>query len=320
MAEPLTDTNPSVTNAINALTESIIRDKQLEAIAKENAPSKPIPKTNPTSGKKRKAEMSLDDEIAAYTADLDDVICTDDFEDDPLPSCGSIRAKMKKLFDSGVMTKADFCRATGANSNSLNNFLKQKGPYGGSGSCVWRNAYGWFKQREVMGLKMPDPKKRRIAEAKKNDANKKTSKGESSAKSPTTGLPDISDIHLPDEEEDDVPIYDDCDEIRRKINAHLRTTNVTQAQFCRDLYAQFKAPKCKGIQSKQLSDFRSAKGSNCGAKSSVYYTAYVYFEKLRIAQGKPMTQHRALIMDLNPGGMPRDIDDRTTTTWYLGAA
>jgi hypothetical protein len=115
---------------------------------------------------------------------------------------------MNKLFDSGVMTKADFCRATGANSNSLNNFLKQKGPYGGSGSCVWRNAYNWFKQREVMDLKMPDPKKRRIAEVKKNDAGGKTSNGESSAKS-STGLPDISGIHLPHEEEDDVPIYDD---------------------------------------------------------------------------------------------------------------
>lgn len=225
---------------------------------------------------------------------------------------------MNKLFDSGVMNKAEFCRATGTNSNSLNNFLKQKGTYGGSGSCVWRNAYDWFKQREVMGLKMPDPKKRRIAEAKKNEAEGKTSKGKSSSTS-VTGLPDISNIHLPDEEIDDVPVYDDCDEIRRKINAHLMTTNVTQAQFCRDLYAQFKVPTCKGIQSKQLSDFRSTKGSNCGAKSSVYYAAYVYFEKLRIAQGKPMSQHHALNMDLNPGGLPRDVDGRAIVC-YLGAA
>jgi hypothetical protein len=261
--------------------------------------------------------MSLDEEIAAYTADLDDVICRDDFENDRLPSCGSIRSKLNKLFDSGVMTKADFCRATGANSNSLNKFLKSKGPYGGSGSCVWRNAYNWFKQREVMGLKMPNPKKRHVDEQKKNDADGTTSKGASSAKG-ATDLPDISDIYLPHEEIDEVPIYEDCDEIRRKINAHLRTSNVTQAQFCRDLYAQFKAPKCKGIQSKQLSDFRSAKGSNAGAKSAVYYTAYVYFEKLRIAQGKPISQHHALIMDLNPGGMPRDVDDRTT--WFIGAA
>lgn len=326
MAEPLTPTHPSVTNAIKALTESIIRDNRLEANAqpsiKENAPPKPTPKTiskTPASGKKRKAaETSLEEEIAAYKADLDDVICTADFENDPLPSCGSIRAKMNKLFDSGVMNKAEFCRATGTNSNSLNNFLKQKGTYGGSGSCVWRNAYDWFKQREVMGLKMPDPKKRRIAEAKKNEAEGKTSKGKSSSTS-VTGLPDISNIHLPDEEIDDVPVYDDCDEIRRKINAHLMTTNVTQAQFCRDLYAQFKVPTCKGIQSKQLSDFRSTKGSNCGAKSSVYYAAYVYFEKLRIAQGKPMSQHHALNMDLNPGGLPRDVDGRAIVC-YLGAA
>ncbi|GKU07093.1 hypothetical protein FLAG1_10624 [Fusarium langsethiae] len=110
MAEPLTPKNDPVTNAINSLTESIIRDKQLEAKAqvsnKENALSKSTPKTTPASGKKRKAETSLVEEITAYTADLDHVICTDDFEDDPLPTCSSIRTKMNKLFDSGVMTKA----------------------------------------------------------------------------------------------------------------------------------------------------------------------------------------------------------------------
>lgn len=294
----------------------------MQAFTKENAPpemsiaSKPTSKTTPASGKKRKAEMSLEEEIAAYKADLDDVVCRDEFENDRLPSCSSIRTNMNKLFDGGIMSKAEFCRATGANSNSLNTFLKQKGPYGGSGSTVWRNAYNWFEQREVMGLKMPDPKRRQIQEQKKKQ---KTTDGTASkGSSSVTGLPDISDIHLPDEETDEVPIYDDCDEIRRKINAHMRTPGLTQAQFCRDLYAQFKAPKCKGIQSKQLSDFRAAKGTNAGAKSSVYYAAYVYFEKLRIAQGKPRTQHHELMMDLHPGGMSRDVDDRTT--WFIGAA
>ncbi|RGP81221.1 hypothetical protein FLONG3_603 [Fusarium longipes] len=322
MAQP-TNANSKLTlkQIRQQITESIMDDNNLDASAKAfllgSAPAMPAPKTTPASGKKRKAESAWDEEIAAYTANLDDVICTDNFEDDPLPSCGSIRTKMKKLFDSGIMTQADFCRQTGANSNSLNNFLKAKGPYGGSGSCVWRNAYNWFKQREVAGLKMPNPKKRNTEGQKKTGADGTTSKAASSAKA-ATGLPDISDIHLPYEEIDDVPIYNDCDEIRRKINAHLRTSNVTQTQFCRDLYAQFKAPKFKGIQTKQLSDFRSAEGSNAGAKSSVYYAAYVYFEKLRIAQGKPVTQHQALMMDLHPGGLPRDVDDRTT--WFVGAA
>jgi hypothetical protein len=257
--------------------------------------------------------LSLDEEIAAYKADLNDTVSQASFENDRLPSCSVIRTKMNKLFDSGVMNKAEFCRATGANSNSLNKFLKQKGPFGGSNSAVWRNAYVWFQQREVVGLKMPDTKKRQLEESKKDTAD-----GTPSKTAATKALPDISEIHLEGEETDEVPIYDNCDEIRRKINAHMKIPSVTQAQFCRDIYAQWKAPKCKGIQSKQLSDFRNAKGGNAGAKSSVFYGAYVYFEKMRIAQGKPVTKHRVEMTFMHPGGIPRDRDDRTT--WFAGAA
>ncbi|KAF4949323.1 hypothetical protein FGADI_8978 [Fusarium gaditjirri] len=219
---------------------SIIKDKQAEAaVLKENATPKssPAKKATPAAGKKRKAEMFLDEEIAAYKADLNDNVEHASFENDRLPSCNAIRPKFNKLFDSCVMNKAEFCRAT-------------------------------------------DAKKRQLEESKKDTAD-----GTTSQPSTTKALPDISDIHLEGEETDEVPIYDDCDEIRRKINIHMKIPSVTQAQFCRDIYAQFKAPTCKGIQSKQLSDFRKAKGRNAGAKSSVFYGAYVYFEKMRIAQG-----------------------------------
>ncbi|KAM0239577.1 hypothetical protein ACHAP5_008223 [Fusarium lateritium] len=325
MAEPLAPLPPAVANAMKALTESLIRDKQVQAntASKENSVPITVPanKPTPTSGKKRKAELSLDEEIAAYKADLDDVVSRDSFEDDKLVSCSTIRSKMNKLFDSGIMTKAEFCRATGANSNSLNKFLKQKGPMGGSGSCVWYNAYAWFKQREVMGLKMPDPKKRQLEQQKKDNAADGTpSKAAANSTAKTSkDLPDISEIHLEGEETDEVPVYDDCDEIRRKINAHMKTPGLTQAQFCRDLYAQLKAPKCKGIQSKQLTDFRGAKGTNAGAKSSVFYAGYVYFEKLRIAQGKPTTKHREHILRIYPEGYPRDVDHRQIS-YVVGAA
>ncbi|KAF5690535.1 hypothetical protein FGLOB1_14651 [Fusarium globosum] len=157
---------------------------------------------------------------------------------------------------------------------------------------------------------MPDAKKRQLKESKKDASDGTHSKG--------VALPDISDVHLEGEETDIVPIFDDCDEIHRKINAHMKIPSVTQAQFCRDIYAQFKAPVCKGIQSKQLSDFRKVKGSNTGAKSSVFYGAYVYFEKVRTAQKKPVTKHRVEMTFLHPGSIPRDRDERTT--WFIGAA
>ncbi|KAM5520150.1 hypothetical protein FOXYSP1_18574 [Fusarium oxysporum f. sp. phaseoli] len=280
MPEPLVPLQPEVLNAMKAFTESIVKDKETEVAAlKDNAtPKSPSAnKTTPASGKKRKSELSLDEDIAANKADLNDAIEHASFENDRLPSCNVIRTKLNKLFDSGVMNKAEFCRATGTNSKSLNKFLKQKDPFGGSNSAVWRNAYVWFQQRKVMGLKMPDAKKRQLEESKKD-----TVEGTPSNAAATKALPDISEIHLEGEETDVVPIYDGCDEIRRKINAHN--------------------------QSKQLSDFRKAKGSNSGAKSSVFYGAY----------GKSVTKHRVEMTFIHPGDIPRDRDDRTT--WVIGAA
>ncbi|EWZ80134.1 hypothetical protein FOCG_15517 [Fusarium oxysporum f. sp. radicis-lycopersici 26381] len=110
-----------------------------------------------------------------------------------------------------------------------------------------------------MGLKMPDAKKRQLEESKKDNVD-----GTPSNAAATKALPDISEIHLKGEETDEVPIHDGCDEIHRKMNADMKVTSVTQAQFCRDIYAQFNAPTCKGIQSKQLSDFRNDVYSSWG--------------------------------------------------------
>ncbi|RKL27272.1 hypothetical protein BFJ72_g13299 [Fusarium proliferatum] len=68
MPEPLAPLEPEVLNTKKALKGSSIKDKQVEAAAlDENSPPKPSPtkKTTPSSGKKRKTELSLDEEIAA---------------------------------------------------------------------------------------------------------------------------------------------------------------------------------------------------------------------------------------------------------------
>ncbi|KAF5017323.1 hypothetical protein F66182_10752 [Fusarium sp. NRRL 66182] len=279
---------------------------------KNNASASPSSavKSTPASGKKRKAELSLDEEIAAYKQNLDDVVDPDSFEDDRLPSCSVIRGKINRLIDSGIMTKTDFCNAIGANSNSLNIFLRKRGTYQGSGSSVWRNAYSWFKQREVLKIKMPDMKKRQL-EKQKPDAAASSCTARASASKILPSSSELSSIKLPREEDDDAPVYETCDDVRRKINAHLKTPGLSQAQFCRDIYAQLHAPKCKQIQSKQLTDFRGMKGPYAGAKSTVYYAAYVYFEKLRLAQGKSKTKHRQEMEGIHPGGLRRDVDHRT---------
>lgn len=90
-----------------------------------------------------------------------------------------------------------------------------------------------------------------------------------------------------------VPVYETCDEVRRKINKHLLLTpGLTQAQFCRDLFAMLRGTKYTGLQSKQLNDFRNKNGPRAGCSSSVFYAAYVFFETARIAEGTPKSQHR----------------------------
>ncbi|KAL2137004.1 hypothetical protein VTI74DRAFT_10480 [Chaetomium olivicolor] len=53
---------------------------------------------------------------------------------------------------------------------------------------------------------------------------------------------DVSDIVLDGEDNDAAPIYDTCDEARKKINAHLKKPGAKQARLCRDIDAQLKGP------------------------------------------------------------------------------
>jgi hypothetical protein len=66
---------------------------------------------------------------------------------------------------------------------------------------------------------------------------------------------------------------------------------VTQAQFLRDIAAQYHTTERK-IQSKQLTDFRSKKGPEAGCTSVVFYGSYIFFEKMRLKEGKPKTAAR----------------------------
>ncbi|KAI1803533.1 hypothetical protein F4811DRAFT_524460 [Daldinia bambusicola] len=267
------------------------------------------PKAKATAGKKRKSETSLDDDIAAYKQDLSH-ISTEGFYIDL--NCNQVRSRINKLLDNGIMKKGEFCNAINVNQRSVNTFLSKNGAMDGAGSWVYQDAWAWFKQRELAGLKMPDVKKRQKTEAAAAATTEGSSKAGGKAKASAVPTTDISNICLPGEETDSVPVFDSCDEIRKKINAHLKTPGLTNAQFCRDLYAQLKQPKCKSIQSKQLADFRGKKGANAGCTSSVFYAAYVFFEKKRIAEGKPESQHRLTMEELwaGRGGFDREHDGR----------
>ncbi|KAI0013544.1 hypothetical protein F4779DRAFT_562154 [Xylariaceae sp. FL0662B] len=304
---------PALQDASNRVNQPSALPPQGKKAAGQSTAGPVQPAAKAAASKKRKSESLLEDEIAAYKQDLD-YIDTDGWPIDM--TCGQVRGKINKLLDSGIMKKGEFCKATNSTSKSLNTFLSRRGTMDGANTAAYGNAWSFFKQREIAGLKMPDVKKRQKTEAAAAaSASSNAEAGPSSAgkaaarKAPG---PDINSVELRGEETDSVSVYDTCDEVRKKINAHLRTPGLTASQFCRDLYAQLRHPTSKCFQTKQLSDFRGKKGPRAGCTSRLFYAAYVFFEKKRIAEGKPKSQHRLNMEDLWAwhGGFDLEHDGR----------
>jgi hypothetical protein len=183
------------------------------------------------------------------------------------------------------MKVTHFQRECNINSNSYSRFMKLRGPYSGSDNQTFEAAYIFFKKRELAGIK-PQKKK---ATAKDLDKF------------------DVSDpaLELDGEDEGEVEVYDTCDEVRRKITAHLRNDGVTKASLCRALGKM--TPAGNPINVKSLDDFLKKKGPEAGGSSNCFYAGYVFFEKLRIKQGKPKSKFRREMEDIWAwqGGFPR---------------
>lgn len=112
---------------------------------------------------------------------------------------------------------------------------------------------------------------------------------------------DVSAISLHGEASHSVPVYDMCDTVRRKIRAALRREGVTQAAFLRAIAATYSDGR--KIQNKQLNDFLAKKGPLSGNRSCIYYAAYVFFEKVRIRDGKEKDKDRLAVEKQWPGGV-----------------
>ncbi|KAH0014705.1 hypothetical protein KCU78_g8535, partial [Aureobasidium melanogenum] len=237
----------------------------------------PAPTTSADQGTKRTHEESISFGATGLSHPLADPLSDYDIVTD---SCQVVRNKINRLIESGEMKVTDFCHAIGVSSNAYYNFMHKHGTMKGDECAAYPAAFAFFKEREDAGLKIPTKKKQ------------KTKDDDKGGKAQDDKL-DISDIHLDGEDTDSVPVYDTCDDIRRQITAYLKKPGVTQAQFGRDLLAQFHTDKGpKGISASQMQSFRGKKGPDAGNTSSVFYSAYVFFEKMRIKQGKPKSQKR----------------------------
>lgn len=221
--------------------------------------------------KKRKAEA----ETPKYH--IDDDICRA-----VNISCEAVRDKIKRFLKSGEMKVGELQRAIHSSSASYSSFMRQTGVQGGARSTTYANAFAFFKLRELNGVKI---KKRKVEEVGEPAAAAARGTRGGASKSGE----DFEGITLGGEEENDVPVYDSCDEIRRKIRAYLAKSRLSQAAFSREVGKMF-TPEKKTISG--LAAFMAKKGPAAGNTSTAFYGSYVFFEKMRIRDGKPKTEHR----------------------------
>lgn len=201
-------------------------------------------------------------------------------------NCDQIRRLITRLIDSGEMTIKGFTDKLNVSTTGYYRFMKQNGRDKGSFSEVYGAAMKFFQKREKKGIKIGTNKNKK---AKTNTTASK-SQTKSTSKNSTSVSSDPAPVTLDGELTNSVPIYDTCSTIRRKISAHLKQSDVTQAGFLRELSALYHP--ARKLQSNQLQRFRQMNGPDDGNTNAVYYAAYVYFEKERIRSGGNKTKER----------------------------
>jgi hypothetical protein len=219
---------------------------------------------------------------------------TDSVDFEISDNCDQIRRKINRFIDNGGMKPGEFIKELGINSKTYYTFMKYSGPFKGSNSKIYPAAFRFFQKRESQGLPMPKKQKLSAGPASASGSLAGTASSTASA---------APSMVLDGEMEDNVAVYENCDEVRRKINAHMRKPGVTPADFLRQLDLQTHAHKTSKtkLQGVQLTRFRTMKGPYAGNTHIVYYSAYVYFEKERLAEGKPKSKHRMDMESLNEG-------------------
>ncbi|KAK8085690.1 hypothetical protein PG997_006961 [Apiospora hydei] len=219
-------------------------------------------------------------------------------------SCNQIRSKIRRFIESGVMKVGEFQNAIDVSAASYRRFMNQTGVHQGEGSDAYLNACRFFKKRELQGLKAVPPKKKARSSIGGKDAGK-------TDKQKAAEAIDTGDIKLDGEDEGDVPVYETCDELRKKIRAFLKKDGVTQAALCRAISACL--PDDQVVQARQLNTFMGKSGPSVGNHSPIFYGGYIFFEKLRIKEDKPKSKFRLEMEDIfgpGRGGRKKSLSHR----------
>jgi len=144
------------------------------------------------------------------------------------------------------------------------------------------------RTHKLTGARAPPAKKKKPRKAAAAPS-KKTAAAPSKKAAAAQLVSDIAAVELPAQ----VPVYDNCDEVRRKIDRFLLQSGATKARFLRAI----------GCNADGLIRFRKMEGKGAGAANKVYHSAYRFFELQRLLEKGPKTAKR-LASEARWGGGP----------------
>jgi hypothetical protein len=150
-------------------------------------------------------------------------------------------------------------------------FMRQSGSWEGQKGDTFPSALWYLQHREREGVPLPR-KSVSVARKKKKMKEKEV-------------------VELEREKRDNVPVFDTCDEVRRKINVYLRQSGNSQGGLRTILASQFQHTP-RTITISQLEQSGNARGPNVGNTNPVFYSAYVFFEKQRLRSKKQKSKMR----------------------------
>jgi hypothetical protein len=210
----------------------------------------------------------------------------------------------------------------GVSQSNYTYFMKQNGRDKGAKSKVFAAAPKYLHSLEVTTT---SPKKRKVSAQgpplRPVYPNPAPSSPNFVSMAPIENAPAATadGIVLAGEMEDKVEVYDSCDEIRQKILMYLAQPKMTKAKLLDQLLAQFHGPrKPKSMQNRQLSNFLAQTGPMTGNTTTLYYAAYVFFEKRRIAAGMPKSEHRLAMEETYWGsGIDREMKVKDAARYDL---
>lgn len=224
---------------------------------------------------------------------------------------------------------SDFQKTLQVTPAEYKSFMGQlKGPGNGLKNKTYAAAHHFFTRKGSgsQDVKSPASKKRKTGN-KSDDSKASNADGkDNKAKSKENESIKADDLPKLDGEDDgSVPVYDTCNDVRTKIDAHLKKHKLSKKVFAEEI-SKCQPSGATSVTGDQVSVFQKKNGPLAGNSTKAFYASYVYFEKLRIKEGKDKSKKRKEMEDIHgekgvmtdraiesvhftvPGGMKVHID------------